>query len=474
MDGLARRVMARMPLAEAVLFLWRWVADEEFLDRLYEQHRGHGFTRVLTFPVLVYLLADALLVREGSGREAFESAREEGQLPVSIVAAYGKLRRLPPALSEAFLADTASRLSLLWPPGVSRELPECLADFDVFVLDGKTIKALHKRLKPLRGVAGGVVGGKALVALELRTGLVRAMRTHLDGDASEMPFIPALVEQVRGGSPRRRLWLGDRAFSYLEHVLPLGVAPDHFVVRRRSNVTFRADPTRRAQTGHDVGGRRWREEWGWLSRHGQKQALAVRQITLKREGQESLVLLTSLLDARKYPGADLLALYRQRWQIERVFQEITGVFGLRHLIGSSPEASLFQFAFCLLLYNALQVVRACIAQAHRRSSDRLSNEKLFRDVHRQLSAWTLLVGPALTLAPPGGGRRGKAARGARGPTAGQARRLIGRMLLRVWSPSWIKSPPQVRKKRPPPTGPGKHTSAYRVLQQSKTKVNTEG
>jgi hypothetical protein len=473
MEGLAQQVLARMPLAEAVLYVWRWAASEAFLERVYEQNRGRGFTRILSFPLLVYLLADALLVRDGSGREAFEAARDEDELPTSIAAAYGKLRRLPPSLSEAFLAETAGRLRSLWPAGADRDLPDSLANFDVFVLDGKTVKGLHKRLKPLRNVAGGMVGGKALVALELRTGLVLRIRTHLDGDASEMQFIPDLVEQLPRDRRRQRLWLGDRAFSYLEHVLHLGHAPDEFLVRRRANVTFETDRKRRARTGVDAEGRRWREAWGWLSRHRQPRALYVRQITLHLHGGKTVVLLTSLLAPRKHPAAALLTLYRQRWRIERVFQEITEVFGLEHLIGSSPQASIFQFAFCLLLYNTLQVVRAGLAEMRELSPERLSNEKLFRDLHRQLSAWTLLVGPALALTPAESDSAPQTPSTEPVPTPAQAQQSLRRILQQAWSRYWLKSPPQRRSQKSKPKGPGKHVSAYRVIQQSQSMARSK-
>jgi hypothetical protein len=51
-------------------------------------------------------------------------------------------------------------------------LPPSLQGLEVIVVDGKTIKRVAKRLKPLQGRKGGVLGGKALVALELRSGLV--------------------------------------------------------------------------------------------------------------------------------------------------------------------------------------------------------------------------------------------------------------------------------------------------------------
>jgi len=50
------------------------------------------------------------------------------------------------------------------------------------------------------------------------------------------------------------------------------------------------------------------------------------------------VLLTNLADRAAYPAAELLALYKLRWGIEGVFQQVTCTFSLAHLIGSSPKA----------------------------------------------------------------------------------------------------------------------------------------
>lgn len=197
MDGTTRRLLARMPLAEATLWVWRWVADEQFLNDLFERYRGRGYTRVLTFPILVHLIADALLQHEGSGRQSFEQARDAGDVAASVPAAYGKLRRLSLPLSQALLAECSERLRELFPAGVAHPLPSCLADFEVLVLDGKTIKGLHKRLKPLRGVAGGALGGKALVAFALRSGLVVGLQADLDGNANEVRLVPDLLPALR-------------------------------------------------------------------------------------------------------------------------------------------------------------------------------------------------------------------------------------------------------------------------------------
>lgn len=45
----AREVLGRLPLAEAVLTVWRWVADPLFLLSLFARHRGAGYEKVISF-----------------------------------------------------------------------------------------------------------------------------------------------------------------------------------------------------------------------------------------------------------------------------------------------------------------------------------------------------------------------------------------------------------------------------------------
>jgi hypothetical protein len=72
----AREVLTRLPLAEAVLTLWRGVVDEFFLHSVFARHHGAGDERVISFGSLVQLIADALLEHRGSGRKSF--ARHHG------------------------------------------------------------------------------------------------------------------------------------------------------------------------------------------------------------------------------------------------------------------------------------------------------------------------------------------------------------------------------------------------------------
>src|SRR5882672_6396267 len=144
----AREILTRLPLAEAVLSLWRWVADPLFLLSVFTRHCGLGYEKEISFEVLVQLIADALLEHQGSGRKSFERGREHGLLRASPQAVYQKLGRVAWGLSEAWLAESTARVQPVYPSAASVPLPSSLHGLQVIVVDGKTIKRVAKRLKP--------------------------------------------------------------------------------------------------------------------------------------------------------------------------------------------------------------------------------------------------------------------------------------------------------------------------------------
>ena len=210
-----RDVLLRLPLAEAVLWVWRWVADEAVLQELFKRERGRCYEQVLRFPVLVQLIADALLEHRGSGRKSFQRGQAHGQLTTSLQAVYEKLGRVPLSLSEAFLATGTARLCQLAAADAQLAVPASVEAFAIVAVEGKAIKRVAKRLKVMWGRKGGVLGGKALVAVELRSGVAVAMATAADGETNDAKLVPAVVPQVRAQLAGPRLWLGDRQFCDL-------------------------------------------------------------------------------------------------------------------------------------------------------------------------------------------------------------------------------------------------------------------
>lgn len=454
MDRPANGMLVRMPLAEAVLLLWRWVTCEERMEDLWNRCRGRCYEKIISFSLMVHLIGDALLQYEGSGRRSFEKNIENGQLETSFQAAYGKLGRLPIPLSEAFLAECTAGLTEAFPPWAEWELPKSIRGLRVVVLDGKAIKRVAKRLKRLRGIPGGLLGGRALVALDWSTGLAVAMHAHPDGDANDVRFVPELVPVVREHVPGPRLWLADSAFCDLNQPGRFTAEEgDHFLVRYHPKVKFHRDPQTRERRGKTANGQTYVEQWGWLGSERDKRRRYVRMIRLVCPGKRDVILVTDLLDADINPAEDLLWLYSERWGIEQMFQKVTEVFGLKGLIGGTPEACIFQFAFCLVLYNMIQVVRGYIAEAQDREPEEISTEKLFDDVERQLIAWNVMFDPQVTINYF-----------QRVPDLVALRSRLQALLGCAWSDTWLKSPPQERHGKTRRKRARTHNSVYRILQ----------
>lgn len=454
MDRPSKRVLARMPLAEAVLLLWRWVTCEERVSEVWQRHRGRCYEKIISFSQMVHLIADALLQYQGSARRSFEKGIENGELEATFQAAYKKMGRLPVAVSQAFLAQGTAALSEAFPAWAQWELPNSLRGLRVVTLDGKAIKRVAKRLKALRGIPGGLLGGRALVAMDWSTGLAVAMHAHEDGDANDVRFVPELVPVVREHVPGPRLWLADSAFCDLtQPACFTSEEGDHFLVRYHPKVQFHRDKTTPQRKGKTADGQSYVETWGWLGSAHDKRRRYVRMIRLACPGkQRDVILVTDLLDAEAYPAEDLLWLYAERWGIEQMFQQVTEVFGLQGLIGSSPKACIFQLAFCLLLYNMIQVVRGYIAQAQDRQPDEISTEKLFDDVERQLTAWNILLEPQTTINYF-----------AELPDLEELQLRLQALLGSSWSDTWLKSPIQKQHGKTTRRRDRTHHSVYRIL-----------
>jgi hypothetical protein len=453
MGSFESQVLARLPLAEAVWVLLRYVASDELLARLFEEHRGTGSERQVSFALLVQLVADALLDHAGSGRQSFQAAREAGTLPATVEAVYGKLRRLSLPLSQAFLREATRRLREVL-PGTGPELPPGLRGFRIVVVDGKKLKNLPKRLTPLRSVKGKVLGGKAVAGLLLNEGLIVALEISPDGEANDAPLTPGLLQQCGEEFSDPLLYVADRQFCDLKIPPQIVAAKNSLLIRFSKKMLFSAEKT---QVSTDAQGRTIREEWGWLGSAKDPRRMYLRRITLERPGAEEIILLTNLIDAEAVSAQELLDLYLNRWSIERVFQQVTEVFHLQRFMGSTPNAASFQFALCSLLYNVLQVVRGYLAQLQQRRAESLSSEMIFHSVCDQMTACTQLVPQPLLI---------EAA--SQPQTPAEVRGRLTSLLAKQWSKLWIKSP--AKKKSPPHpqrSVAGGHSSAWKLIQAAK-------
>jgi hypothetical protein len=340
-------------------------------------------------------------------------------------------------------------------------LPACLDGLAVVVLDGKKIKNAAKRLLATRGRPGKLYGGKALAAYLPADGLVVALAAEADGEAKDIRLMPRVMPLARAAVPGPRLWLEDAPFCDLEQPAEFTRDEgDHSLRRFTLRNGFRVDPARPALSGTNRLGQAYRQDWGPMGSEKGPRRAYVRRLVVERPGQEDVIVVTDLLEASVYPAEDLLEVYLQRWQIENVFQQVTEVFALGHLIGCTPRATVFQAALCLVIYNALQVPRgyAAVASPEPVKVNGLSTEKIFVDLHEELlGLHRVLKGERFFEVLP------------REDRAEGVRARLRALLRQAWTPMWKKAKPsnKPRPQQPKAKQSGAHTSVHKVLQEAR-------
>jgi hypothetical protein len=420
----------------------------------------------LAFDDLFHLVVESLVQHQGSGRQAFERAIEQKRVSCSLPAIFDKLRHVPLPLSQAVLFECTDRVRALFPTAhVESPVPATLQEFHTVILDAKTLKKAARRLKCLQGLKVGVLGGKILALLDAANGLVLGFTAHPDGDACDLRLLPEALPPVRERLKGPRLFVADRMFCDLLQMTRFTEEGDHFVLRYHKKLPFAVDAAKTARRGQDRFQRSFTEDWGWLGKPSRTDRRYVRRIVLKRPGKEDVVLVTDLLEAKSHPATDVLEVYLQRWGIERVFQQLSEVFGLLHLIGGTPQAAVFQAALCTLLYNILQVLRAYIAVAQKEKPQKLSPEQIFNDVKRELITVSTLASPdELESALP------------KTTTADEVQRYLRRLLKDCWSERWRKATTSKRRQRLVPQGPhprGGHTTVHREQQKHRVMASAD-
>lgn len=170
-DSLEQAVAGKLPLAQSVLLLLRHAFDTPTLDAVFQSHRGRNYQNAISFPLCCELMAETLVQSRGSVNRTFQNAIDDGRLSATPQAMYGKIRRIPIALSLAGFDAVSARLRQVAPQSLPRThpLPKSLTSFWGLCFDGKKLKSVVKKLKPLRGLKGNVFGGKLLVVQDMAT-----------------------------------------------------------------------------------------------------------------------------------------------------------------------------------------------------------------------------------------------------------------------------------------------------------------
>jgi len=275
--------------------------------------------------------------------------------------AYCRARaKLPETFLERLTLDVArgceQRISKKW----------LWHDRHVYLADGTTVsmpdtdenqEAYPQHSAQKQGV--GFPIARMVVLLSLATAMVSGMALgpYQGKETGEPALLRELLDQLSAGD----ILLGDRCYcSWFLIVLLRRKGVD---VAMRLHQMRTADFRRGRRLGQDDHLVRWPrpDKPDWMDQatyDTMPEFLEVRevQVHVDQPGfrSESLVVVTTLLDAKKYTRGDIAELYHQRWLVELDIRAIKVQLGMDVLRCQTPEMVRKEVWSCLLAYNLIR------------------------------------------------------------------------------------------------------------------------
>jgi len=351
-------LLQHAPLPTLARMLLVRACDPKHMNELFERTAQEQYTRNAFFFDIVAVLSTVTVRIHRSINMAYH--KYKGALKVSLPAFYGKLKRVELAVIAELVRDNALRLGeVMTQLGV--EFPALVDGYHTRIVDGNAIAATERRLKPLRKTKSAPLPGKSLVVLNYEQDLVSHMIPCEDGHAQERSLFRHLIALVRAGE----LWIADRNFCtkwLLRNIVARGAA---FIIREHAKLRYTI-LTEHVPKGTCEGGGTVYEQ---LVRIGfEADGIVVRRIIVllgkkTRDGDGYICILTSL-PPEAADAVRIAELYRKRWRVETMFQNLTTTLRCEVSGLGYPRAALFVFAVALLSANLLASIRAALRAAH--------------------------------------------------------------------------------------------------------------
>lgn len=200
----------------------------------------------------------------------------------------------------------------------------------------------------------------------MRVVVLMALRSHLLAGAAFGPYATderAYARPLLAEIPDHSLTLLDRNYLQADILVPLMTTGHerHWMTRVKSNTKYRV--LKRLGAGDEL------VEFE-VSRAARRKdptlpkTYVARAVRFQRKGYRPTTLLTSLVDPKRYPAAELRVLYHERWEIELGIGEIKTdmLERLETIRSKSPEAVAQEMWGLLTMYNLVRLEMERIAR----------------------------------------------------------------------------------------------------------------
>ena len=336
------------------------------LNNIFETTAIEQYTRTLLFSSLFDLMSLVVFKTFPNINAAYKEEKEN--LGVSITSVYNKLTGISTQTSSELVRQTSKEMAQIIRE-MKGEKQAILPGYRIKMIDGNCIEATEHRLEVLRETDAAPLPGKSLVVYDPSLEVTTDVFPCEDGHAQERSLFCKVLLTIEEND----VLIADRNFCVRSFLMGIHEKQGYFIIREHSNLNpEEAGPE--TQVGNtDVG--TVHEQWVTLSdSEGRKVKFRRIRIELNkatRNGEKSLNIVTNLPKA--VANATLVCdLYRKRWNIETMFQELESHLHSEINTLGYPKAALFGFCVALVAYNALAVVKAGLRVKH--GENKIENE----------------------------------------------------------------------------------------------------
>ena len=230
--------------------------------------------------------------------------------------------------------------------------------FELKVIDGTTFTLAdseeNRKFYPQHGNQADEVGlpiVRAVVLQSISLGLIQDANfgAYRGKKTGEMSLAMPLLDQLGAGD----LLLGDRYYPSFFVMAKLQTQLAHGVFQSHgSRITDFRRGQKLATRDHVV-------SWPKPARPKDMSQAEYDQYPYEIEVREtevlvesaSIILVSTLLDHRKYPAIELKKLYKKRWFVELALRDIKNYFGMQHIDAKTPDMVNKEFWIHILSYN---------------------------------------------------------------------------------------------------------------------------
>lgn len=353
-----KRFMDKSPVPLMVRSLLERTLNVDKLNAIFKESAVKQYTDVLLFSTVFNLMNLVVFKTYPSINAAY--AEEKDDVGVSVTSVYNKLNGVSTKTSAALVRETAKEKAEII-NSIGGACKPLLEKYRVLILDGNCIEASHHRLNVLRKTNAGALPGKSLVAYDPALEMVVNVFPCEDGHAQERSILAEILPTVS----KNDVWVIDRNFCVRDFLLGIKKKGGFFICREHKGLNWEPCGSIK-KIGSTETGTVSEQPIEVIDEDGVRHKFRRIILDLKKKTRdnETQICIITNIPKEDASGIIIAEIYRKRWSIETMFQELEAHLHSEINSLGYPKAALFGFCVALVSYNLLAVVKASLRVEH--------------------------------------------------------------------------------------------------------------